>query len=241
MSKNKPNYYFVQDTEDAIIEYNTTTDLNVRNKIFKDRIEKPLYKLAEFKINQYRAYNLADTFEGCQHLVIDHLLKILDRFDTSRGRAFSYLTYSTNTFIWNEVRKVNKQNVKHIELTVDVIQNDSEYDDHERRDFFHNVILYLDENIFQLFERKEEILIVEGFLVLLKRYQNLEILNKKALYLQIREICKLDKSTLITSVVYKLKQIFEHLLKKYQQDGFFDMTYLCDVNELIVKSKMKVK
>ena len=39
--------YFTKDTENAIVEYNSTTDPILRNKIYKERIQYPFEKLAE--------------------------------------------------------------------------------------------------------------------------------------------------------------------------------------------------
>ena len=45
--QNKDNYYFTQGTEDAIVRYNASSDPVFRDKLFKQEIYFPLYKLAE--------------------------------------------------------------------------------------------------------------------------------------------------------------------------------------------------
>jgi hypothetical protein len=40
--KRVPRVYFTKDTEDAIIAYNKTDDQTIKNKLYKDRIQKIL-------------------------------------------------------------------------------------------------------------------------------------------------------------------------------------------------------
>jgi len=227
--------YFTLDTQNAIIAYNKETNPTIKNKIFKDGIQSAFYKLTEFQVNKYQAYRIAEGFESAQHLVINHLLKNIHKYDVNIAKAFSFFTFITNTFIWNELKKAQKKTVIHTELTTikDFTQNDDEYEDHKRRELFTQIVEYFDENLYNLFDNKQEILVVEAWLVLLMRYQNLEIFNKKALYLQVRELCRLEKSTIVTKVVFKMKTIFKHLLEKSKKEGYFDMTYIPDVNKLI--------
>ena len=48
----KNKLYFTQDTEDAIIAYNTEDNNELRNKVFNDYIYKPLKKMAENLIHR---------------------------------------------------------------------------------------------------------------------------------------------------------------------------------------------
>ena len=46
--KRAPNrQYFTKDTEDAIIEYNITTDQYIKDKLYRERIASAFDKLAE--------------------------------------------------------------------------------------------------------------------------------------------------------------------------------------------------
>ena len=50
------NNYFTQDTEDAIVRYNTTSDPVLRDRIFSREIYYPLYKLTENIIHTFKFY-----------------------------------------------------------------------------------------------------------------------------------------------------------------------------------------
>ena len=53
----KQTMYFTQETEDAIVEYNTTDDYIQRNIIYTKKIHPAFYKLAEIMIHRFKFYN----------------------------------------------------------------------------------------------------------------------------------------------------------------------------------------
>jgi hypothetical protein len=90
--QNKDNYYFTQETEDAIVRYNASSDPVFRDKIFTKEIYYPLYKLAENIIHTFKFYYTeVDNIEDLQHELIIFLLSKIHLFDQSKGyRAYSY-------------------------------------------------------------------------------------------------------------------------------------------------------
>ena len=53
MSKN----YFTQETEDAIVAYNTSTDFEERSRIYSDKIHYAFFKLTQNIIHTFKFYN----------------------------------------------------------------------------------------------------------------------------------------------------------------------------------------
>ena len=47
--KKRSKQYFTKDTEDAIIEYNSTTDQRIKDMVYRDRIKPAFDKLAEIE------------------------------------------------------------------------------------------------------------------------------------------------------------------------------------------------
>ena len=86
--------YFTEDTDAAIAEYLASTDQEERDKIFRERIWYPFYKLAENLIHTFKFYYTeVDTLEDLKHEVICFLLEKLDYFKPERGsKAFSYFS-----------------------------------------------------------------------------------------------------------------------------------------------------
>jgi len=57
------------------------------------------------------------------------------------------------------------------------------------------------------------------FYVLFKRRENLEIFNKKALYIYIREMTEVD-TPIITKVTKKLKIVYKKLYTEFNETGY---------------------
>ena len=85
------NQYFTQDTEDAIIEYLATTDMEKRNQIYNDRIWYGFHKLTENIIHTFKFYYTeVDTIGELQHEVTTFLLEKLHLYNQEKGKAYSY-------------------------------------------------------------------------------------------------------------------------------------------------------
>ena len=53
--KGKGKQYFTQETEDAIVEYNGSEDVKIRNDIYNERIRYAFDKLAENILNTFKS------------------------------------------------------------------------------------------------------------------------------------------------------------------------------------------
>ena len=81
-----------QDTEDAIVLYNKTTDPEVRSRLYNDRIHYGFFKLTENIIHTFKFYYTeVDNIEDLQHEVITFLLSKIHLFNKDKGaKAYSY-------------------------------------------------------------------------------------------------------------------------------------------------------
>ena len=69
--KAKSKNYFTQDTEDAIVLYNSLSDSDEKSKIYERRIHYPFFKLTENIIHTFKFYYTeVDDIEHLQHEVI---------------------------------------------------------------------------------------------------------------------------------------------------------------------------
>ena len=90
--KSKSKNYFTQDTEDAIVAYNSTDDLEKKHKIYHRHIHYPFFKLTENIIHTFKFYYTeVDHIEDLQHEVITFLLSKIHLFNPEKGaKAYSY-------------------------------------------------------------------------------------------------------------------------------------------------------
>ena len=225
--QNKDNYYFTQETEDAIVKYNASSDPVFRDKVFKEEIYYPLYKLAENIIHTFKFYYLdVDSIEDLKLDVISMLVEDkLHRFDATNGaKAFSYFQTIVKRWLIN----YNNRNYKKLKQVGSFEEMEDSYEVDERLDSARKVSLavvvdkFVEEvysSIEEVFPNEQEQKVVDAVLTLFKTRHDLEIFRKKALYIYIREITDCGTPTL-TKVVVKLKEQFNQLCKGYIEAGY---------------------
>ena len=219
--------YFTEDTELAIAEYLASDNPDTRNKIYNERIHYALYKLAENLIHTFKFYYTeVDNLEDLKHEVMCFLLEKLDYFNPSKGsKAFSYFSIVGKNYLI----LYNNNNYKKKKITVDVMSADE--DDgvlrqlgrparkQEIKDFIDFFTAYIDKHMFTLFKKEKDRKVCDAINILFKRRENLEIFNKKALYIYIREITNVD-TPVITKVTKILKKLYKRLHNEYRDTGY---------------------
>ena len=73
--------------------------------------------------------------------------------------------------------------------------------------------------MFTLFKKEKDRKVCDAVNVLFKRRENLEIFNKKALYIYIREMTGVD-TPVITKVTKALKKLYKRLNDEYHRTGY---------------------
>jgi len=223
----EPRIYFTQDTEDAIVEYLITEDIVMRNKIYNERIKYGFYKLAENIIHTFKFYYTdTDTIEELKHEVITFLLEKLHLYKPEKGKAFSYF----GTIAKRYLIVYNENNYKKLQEKADVDESDDdqmmlyEHDANIERTFDEFVFIdqyikYIDTHLFRLFPKKQDAQTADAIVELFRKRESLEIFNKKALYIYIREIT--DAATpQITKVTKKLNDLRVRLYNEYYNNGY---------------------
>tara|TARA_R110000851_G_scaffold260201_2_gene412752 strand:+ start:2051 stop:2809 length:759 start_codon:yes stop_codon:yes gene_type:complete len=219
--------YFTEDTDAAIAEYLASTDQEERDKIFRERIWYPFYKLAENLIHTFKFYYTeVDTLEDLKHEVICFLLEKLDYFKPERGsKAFSYFSIVGKNYLI----LYNNNNYKKLKQTVPVLAADDDSNvlrqlgrDERKEDIKHFIdyfTKYIDKHMFIIFKKTKDRKVCDAINTLFKRRENLEIFNKKALYIYIREMTGVD-TPVITRVTKKLKIIHKDLYDEFNRTGY---------------------
>ena len=69
------------------------------------------------------------------------------------------------------------------------------------------------------FKKSDEIIVADAVLTVFKKREHLEIFNKKAIYIYIREITGLE-TPIITKVVKHMKNIFNKCYSQYLETGY---------------------
>ena len=228
--KKNSNVYFTQETEDAIVVYVSSNDIVERNRLYNDKIHHAFFKLTENIIHTFKFYYTeVDNIEDLQHEVITFLLSKLHLYDQTKGtKAFSYFgTIAKRYLILSNQTNYNK---RIITSPVSTIEEDEKFSyqlddtkpqikDSNLSKFMDKYIEYCTDNIFELFPKESEAQIADAILELFRKRDSLDVFNKKALYIYIREMIDV-KTSKITKIADKLYSIFKDKYVFYLEYGY---------------------
>ena len=148
-------------------------------------------------------------------------------FDPSKGaKAYSYfgtivkrwlILYNTK----NYKKKINKVPVDELtkENTTYTYSLNEDLNGKELSDYIDLFEEYVTNNILELFPKKNDAQIADAILELFRKREILEVFNKKALYIYIREIVDV-KTPKITKIAGKLYAIFKSQYSFYLEHGY---------------------
>lgn len=232
--KRKPktsNTYFTEDTQQAIIEYVNSDDQVFRNIVYRERIEYGFFKLTQNIIHTFKFYYTdGESVEDVQQEVIAFLLEKLKLYKPNKGKAYSYFGTIAKRYL---ILK-NKKNYQKLQDKGDIleIEEDKKFKeetmldhygkDYDLGEFIDLYVSYIDKNLNKIFPRELDAKTADAILELFRKRENLDIFNKKALYIYIREMIDIDTPQ-ITKITKKLKNIYVEQFNLYYRDGHINI------------------
>lgn len=224
--KSKSKNYFTQETEDAIIAYNSTADPEKKKELFEKHIHYPFYKLCENIIHTFKLrYTDTETIEDLKHKIISILLEEkIHKFDPSVGaKAYSYF----GTIVKRWLINYNNKNYKEIknkgtweEFNDTGIPPETYVEDGSitLSEFFDEFVEYVYENFEEMFPKEQDREIADAILTIFTNRKDLEIFKKKAIYIYVKEITDC-KTVHLTKVIKVLKREFYNQLREKDKVG----------------------
>ena len=219
VKKKKRKVYFGQEVQDAVVEYNSSSDDNERNIIYGTRIHAAFDKLAENIINTFKFTYFDYGFEDIKHEVVAFMVVNMHKYDHTKGsKAFSYFSVVAKNYLilhnnnnYKKLKTHDKMDVldRHRNNTI----NDNDYDT-----LTDEMVQYFDNNMNTIFKKDRDLRIGYAIVDLMKQREEIENFNKKAIYILIREMTDVETAH-ITSVVNVLKKHYKKLINKYHKDG----------------------
>jgi len=227
--KSKANY-FTKETEEYIVKYNTSTDVEYRNKIFTEHIYIPFYKLAENIIHTFKFYYTdVEQIEDLKHEIVSVLLEEkISKFDPTNGaKAYSYFGTIVKRWLINYTNK-NYKKLKQVGSFDDM--EESYYPGEGRKEGYEILLsnfidVWVDEMYKEIdinFTKENERRIADAVLTIFKTRHDIDIFKKKALYIYIREMTDCDTPHL-TKVISALKVMFYDKFQAKYDLGHFDI------------------
>ncbi len=226
--RKKSKNYFTQDTENAIVKYNNEPDSKKRSDIYQREIHFAFFKLTQNIIHTFKFYHTeVDNLEHLQHEIITFLLSKMHLFDPTRGaKAYSYFGTIVKRWLILYNTKNYKKKIKTTGIDVLTSENSkhtySQGDEKSKTDLDKYIDLFVNhttENIFELLQKKNDAQIADAILELFRKREVLEVFNKKALYIYIREMVEV-KTPKITKIADKLYDIFKSNYIHFLEHGY---------------------
>ena len=206
--KRKVNHYFTDIHQQAIVDYNTSTDQREREQLaqkyiipaFSEMVDKIVYT---FKFNSTLP-NSEDLRDECKIW----LITVVDKYDPAKGyKAFSYFSVITKNWFIQKVKQNNSKRRR--ETYFDELPKQLEeehlsiehpyHPERETREFWEN--FYKEVKGWPVAQMKpNEKRVYDAMMILFEDAENIEIFNKKAIYLYVREITGLNTKQVVNNL-----------------------------------------
>ena len=205
-AKNK-NHYFTQDHEDAIIAYCKTNCTKVRTDLYIRWIEPAFNEMVDKIVFTYKFTNLPNIDYLRDECKI-WLMTILDKYDPSKGsKAFSYFSVITKNWFIHKVKRQQKRNKREVDFD-NISKNYEEEFLSTNESYVSNRV---EEEFWKLFYEElkswdssqmkdNDLKVYQAIIILFESKEDIEIFNKKAIYLYLREITGLNTKQIVNSL-----------------------------------------
>ena len=220
--KRSKNYYFTKVHEDAIIKYCATNDRELRGKLYGELIQPAFDQMVDKIIYTYRFTSLPNIHSLSDDCKI-WLTTILEKYDPSKGsKAFSYFSVVTKNWFIHKVKRNQKRQRTEVyledminEMAEECISDELSYVE-TREDYEFWMSLYKEIDTWDGIMLKEnERKVLMAVRILMDSADTIEIFNKKAIYLYLREITGLNTKQVVNNL-NKLRKHYRVFRKKWE-------------------------
>ena len=200
--------YFTQVHEDAIIRYVASEDYTEKCQLYEDFIRPAFDEMVDKIVYTYKFTtlpNVDDLKDECKVW----LTTILDKYNPNKGsKAFSYFSVITKNWFIAKVKRTSKKMKR--EISIDdyikssrdqtVLQVEDQYIyNREKEEFWQS--LWVEMNSWDSTSmRPNERKVYEAIKTIFSNADKLEIFNKKAIYLYLREITGLNTKQIVAQL-----------------------------------------
>lgn len=205
--KSNKRMYFTQVHEDAILKYAASNCRKEKTELYVNLIQPAFSEMVDKIVFTYKFTTLPNIDELRDDCKI-WLTTILGKYDVSKkSKAFSYFSVITKNWFIHKVKQRAKRAKREVdyedaikELTFEkIVYYDTHEEEREKKEFWEYLELEMDgwgTNDMNDNERK----VYEAIRVLLNSVDDIEIFNKKAVYLYLRELTGMNTKQIVTQL-----------------------------------------
>ena len=229
--KKKKNYYFNKETQEKIVEYQNSKLKRHKDILYQNYIHPAFTELVH---NLVSVYNYKSANENIVHLKSDcvtFLFETIHKWNPDNGtKAFSYFNVVAKNWLTINSRRLLKNAKRSVSIEApETFTSDEkrclaeiDYDDsHESiflKDENHQIIRNMMMHIKGLLKDERDIRCIDAIYHIYNNIDSLDYLNKRAIFVYLREISGLNSSELSSS----LSNIRKHYRKISGPDKMFD-------------------
>lgn len=230
---NNTKLYFNEDTEMAIIDFTLEKCENKREKIYKDSIKHSFEKLSENLIFIHNFHSESLPYETLKNDCVSFLFQTMHKFDNSKGsKAFSYFNVVAKNWLIANSKKDQKRKRTNISLDTfstmcskdkDSVENYSKIMSPEKEMMIKETSGDLQEIFQKILKRltsENEIICMQAIIEVFSKVDQLDLLNKRAIFVYLREISGLNPKQLSISMS-NIRKHFREIVKNDKYNLIF--------------------
>tara|TARA_Y100000310_G_scaffold301501_1_gene338039 strand:+ start:17 stop:697 length:681 start_codon:yes stop_codon:yes gene_type:complete len=214
--RRRKEHYFTKIHEDAIVKYAQTKDNKIRTELYIEFIRPVFSEMVDKIVYTYKFTNLPN-IDILKDECKVWLTTILDKFDPDKGsKAFSYFSVITKNWFIHKVKKNTLRSRRETQLESLKVHSNHEhlivhnpyFKTRNEKEFWaclHTNINSWEEEKLRVNERK----VLQAIKILFESSEDIEIFNKKAIYLYLREITGLNTKQVVNNL--------NKIRKRYQE------------------------
>jgi len=225
--KRSKNNYFRKEHEDAIVEYANISCRVRREELYGKLIGPALGEMVDKIIFTYKFNNLPN-IESLSEDCKVWLVTILNKYDPSKGsKAFSYFSVVVKNWFIHKVKKNSKKIRKEVSFEglvenggkqiMGTKTNDPSYLDNRVKAEFWNSLLGQVERWDTDNLKQNEKIVLDAVRILLHNVEDIEIFNKKAVYLYLRELTGLNTKQVVNNL-NKIREKYRMFKTKWDKE-----------------------
>jgi hypothetical protein len=222
--------YFGKHVHESVIDFQETTCQSERHEIYENHIRNAFEKLSENLIYIYGFSRDAEHFKILKSDCVSFLYETLEKFDAGKGsKAFSYFNVCAKNHLLAKAKKTQKKKIRNV--SIEDIQGMSSL---EREMVENHSVIAAPDDLFIRSEDKEilkeilgkikakvsnenEKICIASIITLFDNIEDLEFLNKRAVFVYLREISGLNPKQLSVA----LSSIRKHYREIVKSDDIF--------------------
>lgn len=221
--------YFNEKTQAAIVAYQKSTSKKEKDMLYATEIAPAFEKLVENLINIHKFAGLYDTYEELKSDCVNFLFETLGKFDATRGTlAFSYFNVVAKNWLIIRMKQKSQKLKRNVSLDDPGLSCNeqrlieehnivpSQETDIDNKVVASNILVMLHEissSIAQKAKVDNEISCINSIITVFENIENIDLLNKSAVLLYVRELSGLNAKQLTLTM-----QTVKKYYRKYKQN-----------------------